>query len=208
MQYLLQGLMVGLAYVAPIGTQNMFVINTALTQKRSRVFITALIVCFFDVSLSMACFFGVGAVMTNHPLLELIIIFVGALVVIWIGIGLVRAKGSLQETDTNIPVSKILVTACVVTWFNPQALIDGTMLLGASRAACPGDTGTWFIIGAALASVIWWFGMSAIVNLLRTKFTDKVLRIINIICGAFIIFYGCKLLYSGKDLLTAYIQSR
>lgn len=35
MAYFLQGLTLGLAYVAPIGLQNLFVINTALTQKRS-----------------------------------------------------------------------------------------------------------------------------------------------------------------------------
>ncbi|MDO4176660.1 MAG: amino acid transporter, partial [Bacillota bacterium] len=37
MQYLIQGLILGFVYVAPIGTQNLFVINTALTQKRRRV---------------------------------------------------------------------------------------------------------------------------------------------------------------------------
>lgn len=44
MNIYLQGLTMGLAYVAPIGLQNLFVINSALTQKRSRVYITALIV--------------------------------------------------------------------------------------------------------------------------------------------------------------------
>lgn len=34
----------GLAYVAPIGLQNLFVINSALTQSRHRAFLTALIV--------------------------------------------------------------------------------------------------------------------------------------------------------------------
>lgn len=197
MQYLIQGLLVGLAYVAPIGTQNMFVINTALTQRRRKVLITAAIVCFFDVALSVACFYGVGAVIADHPLLELIIIGIGSLVVMWIGFGLIRAKGSLEDADTNIPVTKIITTACVVTWFNPQALIDGTMLLGASRAACPEDQATFFITGAAMASVLWWFGMSMTVNLLRTKFTDKMLRAINVICGAFILFYGLKLFGSG-----------
>lgn len=43
MNIYLQGLTMGLAYVAPIGLQNLFVINSALTQKRSRVYITALI---------------------------------------------------------------------------------------------------------------------------------------------------------------------
>ena len=37
MHIYLQGLTMGLAYVAPIGLQNLFVINSALTQKRTRV---------------------------------------------------------------------------------------------------------------------------------------------------------------------------
>lgn len=35
MMYFIQGLTIGFAYVAPIGLQNLFVINTALTQKRA-----------------------------------------------------------------------------------------------------------------------------------------------------------------------------
>lgn len=44
--YFLQGLLMGLAYVAPIGVQNLYVINTALTQPRSRALLTALAVIF------------------------------------------------------------------------------------------------------------------------------------------------------------------
>ena len=54
MNIYLQGLTMGLAYVAPIGLQNLFVINSALTQKRSRVYLTALIVIFWDISLGVA----------------------------------------------------------------------------------------------------------------------------------------------------------
>ena len=54
MEIYLQGLTMGLAYVAPIGLQNLFVINTALTQPRKRVYATALIVIFFDVTLGLA----------------------------------------------------------------------------------------------------------------------------------------------------------
>ena len=53
MDIYLQGLTMGLAYVAPIGLQNLFVINTALTQPRKRVYATALIVIFFDVTLGL-----------------------------------------------------------------------------------------------------------------------------------------------------------
>lgn len=46
MDFYLQGLALGLAYVAPIGMQNLFVINSALTQTRLRALVTALIVIF------------------------------------------------------------------------------------------------------------------------------------------------------------------
>ena len=50
MEYFWQGLLMGLAYVAPIGMQNMFVINTALNSRRQRAVTVALIVAFFDIT--------------------------------------------------------------------------------------------------------------------------------------------------------------
>lgn len=197
MKYLLQGLTMGLAYVAPIGLQNLFVINTALTQKRSRAFITAFIVIFFDVTLVLACFFGIGSIMEKSKLLERGILLVGSFIVIYIGIGLVKAKGSLNNsTEVNIPLIKVVTTACVVTWFNPQAIIDGSMMLGAFRASLPPGEGMKFISGVAFASCMWFIGMTIFITCFSSKITEKVLRIINIVCGAVIIFYGIKLFYS------------
>lgn len=197
MKYLLQGLTMGLAYVAPIGLQNLFVINTALTQKRSRAFITAFIVIFFDVTLALACFFGIGSIMEKSKLLERGILLVGSFIVIYIGIGLVKAKGSLNNsTEVNIPLIKVVTTACVVTWFNPQAIIDGSMMLGAFRASLPSGEGMKFISGVAFASCMWFIGMTIFITCFSSKITEKVLRIINIVCGAVIIFYGIKLFYS------------
>lgn len=196
MDIYLQGLTMGLAYVAPIGLQNLFVINTALTQPRSRVYATAFIVIFFDVTLGLACFFGIGAVMSASPLLEMIVLAIGSLIVIWIGVGLVRSKEESLDKgkDVNIPIVKVITTACVVTWFNPQALIDGSMMLGAFRATLPEGTDFFFVGGFASASIIWFLTISTVISLFSAKFTPKTLRIINIICGIVVIFYGLKLL--------------
>ena len=197
MNIYLQGLTMGLAYVAPIGLQNLFVINTALTQKRSRVYLTALIVIFFDITLGLACFLGVGALMQALPWLQKVILSVGCLIVIWIGIGLLRSKASMEGgRDVNVPIWKVISTACVVTWFNPQAIIDGTMMLGAFRASLPAGSDLFFICGFASASVLWFLGISTIISLFSAKFNDKLLNIINKVCGAVIIFYGLKLAWS------------
>ena len=86
MKYFFQGLTVGLAYLAPIGLQNIFVINSALTNNRFKAFLTTFIVIFFDITLALACFFGVGTIMKNYKWMQTIILFLGSLIIIYIGI--------------------------------------------------------------------------------------------------------------------------
>ncbi len=198
-----QGLTMGLAYVAPIGMQNLFVINSAMHQKGWRAIRMALIVIFFDISLGLACFLGVGALMQALPWLKQIILAVGSLIVIWIGIGLVRSKAELKDVEVEMPLWKIITTAFVVTWLNPQALIDGTMMLGAFRAALPAGTDAFFIGGFCSASFVWFTALAIIVSLLASRVNEKILTWINRVCGAVIIFYGLKLLWS---FLSVYIK--
>ena len=202
MNILFQGLMLGFAYVMPIGAQNIFAINTALTQKRSRILATAFIIAFFDITLSIACFFGIGALIKLSVWIELAILGIGSLVVFWIGLGIFRSKDTMSETkDVSLPLTRVIWTACVVTWFNPQALIDGSLLLGAFHASLPSGKAFLFILGVSIASLTWWFGMTTVVSLIRTKINDKMLRVINIVCGFIIMFYGLKLLNSFRILV-------
>ncbi|NLV69255.1 MAG: LysE family transporter [Clostridiales bacterium] len=195
--FFLQGLTMGLAYVAPIGMQNMFVINTALTQSRRRAYLTAFIIIFFDITLALACYFGIGAILESSEMIEMAVLLVGSIVVIWIGLSLLRDKGELKETESvDMPLLKVITSACVVTWFNPQAIIDGSLFIGATRATLPEGVDAQFILGFMAASAFWFTGLTTMITLFSTKITPKVLRIINIICGVIIVFYGLKLGYS------------
>lgn len=201
MLYFFQGFTLGLAYVAPIGAQNLFVINTGLTQSVKRVYQTAFIVMFFDIVLAIACFFGVGAVMDRIPLLKMAILLVGGLALVYMGAQLVRARGSMEKTNVDVPIAKVISTACVVTWFNPQALIDGSLMLGAFKASLPIGQSTEFIAGVCIASAAWWLGLSTLTHLFGSKLNDRILRGINIVCGTIILCYGLKLGYSFLKML-------
>ncbi|MDX9888895.1 MAG: LysE family transporter [Anaerovoracaceae bacterium] len=202
----LQGLTMGIAYVAPIGLQNLFVINTALTQTRGRVYATALIVVFFDITLALACFFGIGLLIERWMPLRIGILLVGSLLVLWIGINLIRTRSTLDTSKSvNIPLLKVIWSACVVTWFNPQAIIDGTMMLGAFRAALDPSMSQFFILGVAVASTLWFLGISTLITFFSTKFTDKTLNWINIICGIIIVFYGIRLFVGFLVLIKDYL---
>lgn len=202
MGFFLQGLTMGIAYDAPIGLANLFVINAALTQTKRKSFLTALIIIFFDVTLAFACFFGIGAIMKKFEWLQLVILLVGSLIVIYMGINLLRSQTTdISGTDTEMTLLKTISSAFVVIWFNPQAIIDGSMMLGAFQVTLPTYSHPIFIAGVGIASTLWFILLSLIVSKFKDKFNAKVLRIINLVCGVIIILYGGKLLINFIQLL-------
>lgn len=203
MNFFLQGLTMGIAYDAPIGLANLFVINSALTQSRKKSLLTAIIIIIFDVSLAFACFFGIGAIMKKFEWLQLIILLVGSLIVIYMGINLLRSQTTdiSAEATTEMTLFKTISSAFVVIWFNPQAIIDGSMMLGAFQVTLPSYSHPIFIAGVGIASALWFILLSIIVSKFKDKFNAKVLRIINLVCGFIIILYGGKLFWNFITLL-------
>lgn len=201
MDFYLQGLALGLAYVAPIGMQNLFVINSALTQTRLRALVTALIVIFFDVTLALACFFGIGLVMQKYPPVQLGILLLGGLVVVYIGVSLLKSSVRQIDGAQQMPLGKTVWAACVVTWFNAQAVIDGTMLLGAFKASMTEAQSLHFLFGVLSASCLWFITLAMVVSLAGSLVTPRVLGLINKICGAVIAVYGLRLLWHFAEAL-------
>ncbi|NRT88071.1 LysE/ArgO family amino acid transporter [Clostridium beijerinckii] len=196
-KYLLQGLLFGLAYVAPIGTQNLYVINTAMQKSKAETYKVALITILFDISLAISCFFGIGALIQKYYLLKLAILLFGFIVIIYIGAGLIRSSSQILEDKKlgNNSLIKIAISCFAVTWLNPQAIIDGSLLLGGFNASLPAEMSKYFILGVCIASAIWFSGLAGFVGKFRSKF-NKIIKWINIICGLILIFYGLKLGYS------------
>ena len=201
MDFYLQGLALGLAYVAPIGMQNLFVINSALTQTRLRALVTAFIVIFFDVTLALACFFGIGLVMQKYPPVQLGILLLGGLVVVYIGVSLLKSSVRQIDGAQQMPLGKTVWAACVVTWFNAQAVIDGTMLLGAFKAFMTEAQSLHFLFGVLSASCLWFVTLAMVVSLAGSLVTPRVLGVINKICGAVIAVYGLRLLWHFAEII-------
>lgn len=201
MDFYLQGLALGLAYVAPIGMQNLFVINSALTQTRLRALVTAFIVIFFDVTLALACFFGIGLVMQKYPPVQLGILLLGGLVVVYIGVSLLKSSVRQIGGAQQMPLGKTVWAACVVTWFNAQAVIDGTMLLGAFKASMTEAQSLHFLFGVLSASCLWFVTLAMVVSLAGSLVTPRVLVVINKICGAVIAVYGLRLLWHFAEII-------
>lgn len=202
---LLQGLLFGLAYVAPIGTQNLYVINAATGKSRFKTYRTALITVFFDISLAISCFFGIGLIISKFPVLKGIILLLGSIIVIYIGISLIRSSSQSAKSENQDDSLKSVIFSCFsVTWLNPQAILDGSLLLGGFRASLPDSMSKFFILGVCLASLIWFNTLATAVFYLKSKF-GKAIKWINIVCGIMLLLYGLKLLYSFFLMLKPYV---
>lgn len=182
--------------------QNLYVINSALCRKRSQMYMVVFTTIFFDISLSLACFFGIGFLMNKFPLFKLIILLVGSITIIMIGIQLIKSSPS-PYSSINIEKNFIQTTiSCfLVTWANPQALLDGTLLFGVLSTTLPSHMTSYFIFGVCLASFMWFFCLGSIVSIFRKSFNEKTLKIINMVCGSVIIYYGIKLAYNFLKLI-------
>ena len=195
----LRGILVGFAFVAPIGMQNIYMFNNALSNKMSKALLYNFLVWLCDALFSFAAFYGIGALISANEIVKIIVMLVGGALTSYIGFNIIRsakqtAIGSDRKKQT---LKQALMTALIVSWGNPQAMIDGTMMLGASRATLTFEQSILFITGVVTASFIWDHGITIGFNLLRDKLPKKFLLAINLISGIIVAVYGLYLILTG-----------
>ncbi len=195
----LRGILVGFAFVAPIGMQNIYMFNNALSNKMSKALLYNFLVWFCDALFSFAAFYGIGALISANEIVKIIVMLVGGALTSYIGFNIIRsAKQTAIGSDSKKQTLKqALMTALIVSWGNPQAMIDGTMMLGASRATLTFEQSILFITGVVTASFIWDHGITIGLNLLRDKLPKKFLLAINLISGIIVAIYGLYLILTG-----------
>ncbi len=195
----LRGILVGFAFVAPIGMQNIYMFNNALSNKMSKALLYNFLVWFCDALFSFAAFYGIGALISANEIVKIIVMLIGGALTSYIGFNIIRsAKQTAIGSDSKKQTLKqALMTALIVSWGNPQAMIDGTMMLGASRATLTFEQSILFITGVITASFIWDHGITIGFNLLRDKLPKKFLLAINLISGIIVAVYGLYLILTG-----------
>ena len=195
----LRGILIGFAFVTPIGMQNIYMFNNALSNKMSKALLYNFLVWFCDALFSFAAFYGIGALISANEIVKIIVMLVGGALTSYIGFNIIRsAKQTAIGSDSKKQTLKqALMTALIVSWGNPQAMIDGTMMLGASRATLTFEQSILFITGVITASFIWDHGITIGFNLLRDKLPKKLLLAINLISGIIVAVYGLYLILTG-----------
>ncbi|WP_206447107.1 LysE/ArgO family amino acid transporter [Agrococcus sp. KRD186] len=192
---LLSGFALCLGLILSIGAQNAVVLRQGL--RREHVGIVVLVCVVSDAILQTIGVAGVATLVTAQPWLETLARWAGAAFII--GFALLSARrawrggGSLEAAPdpaaaaavasgvtTRVRSSRMttFLTILAVTWLNPHALVETTVVLG-SVAGTHGDARWWFLAGGIAASTLWFvgfgYGARYLAPLLRTERAWRIL---------------------------------
>jgi len=205
--FLLKGLLLGFALVAPIGMQNIYVFNNVFNHSMKRSMLYSLFVWISNTALALVGYFGFGVILNANEIVKQVVMFVGGVLVVWLAWNILKSARSvdLNEQVNQIPVKKAILTAIVVIWANPQAVIDSSITLSAIRGTLTDSAVGMFITGIVMATFIWIMGMTLVINSLKDRLSKKFLIWINVISGIVLLLYGVHLLYEvGVNVMSTF----
>lgn len=182
-----QGMALGAALILPLGPQNALVLNQGV--RRQYHLMTAALCTLSDIVLICAGVFGGSALLTQSPLLLNLVTWGGVAFLVWYGWGALRSAFSGDVDLASSAAMKqsrwrIFATMMAVTWLNPHVYIDTFVVLGSLGGQLPAAARSWFALGSASASLLWFFGLASLAAWLSPLLnTAKAQRIINALVG-------------------------
>jgi L-lysine exporter family protein LysE/ArgO len=158
----LTGITLGGSLIIAIGAQNTYVLRQGLRREHvgAVVFVCALI----DVLLMSAGVAGLGAAVTERPRLLDALAIGGACVLAAYAVAAFRRAWRPQALQAVAgggaqPVGLVLSQVLGISLLNPHVYLDTVVLVGAVGARQAAGTQGAFLIGAGLASCLWFAGL-------------------------------------------------
>jgi len=187
----------GFAYVAPIGMQNMYIINSSLNYSKKELLITVFLTIINDISLAMFCFLGIGQLITKSSFLSSYISYLGFIAIVIVSYNIWNTKPKATDSNTTIQKSKLVATPFIIAWLNPQAILDGSIILGSMYSSFSTSFNrSLFIIGFSLSSIIWFSLLSIFVFFSKNLINDKTQNILNKASAIILLYFGLNLIIS------------
>ena len=202
MNYLFLGFFTGLSLIFAIGAQNIFVIEQGL--KKQYIFFVCLICSISDlilIFLGIFLFEYLDYLFTSKiELLLNVLLFIFLIYFITNKIIINNKNLTLEFNSKYLSLKNIVIKTLGFTYLNPHVYSDTVFFLGNfSKNFLIADK-YYFGLGAALASLIFFFTIGYLSKSLSTYLQKKnVWRIINIFI---IIFMSILLIYVARDILS------
>ena len=169
----LNGFLMSLVLIVAIGAQNAYVLRQGL--RREQVGAVVLFCAAGDAVLIGAGVAGMAQALRGRPMLATALAGLGAAFLCAYGLRALwrsRQPGALQATAQGVSLSRAAVVAQAAgfTLLNPHVYLDTVLLVGSAGAQYAGSLKVWFVVGAAMASALWFTALGFGARLLAPVF--------------------------------------
>ncbi len=202
LELILKGMLIGIIASAPMGPVGILCVQRTLNKGRWYGFVTGIGASISDIIYAVITGVGMNFVMNlvNNPTNKFWLQISGSLILLLFGIHCWRSNPMTHLHNSGKKgkgsLSHNLITAFLVTFSNP--LIIFLFMASYAQFAFVIPTrpvemtlGYMSIIGGAL---FWWFGLTWLVDKVRTKFDTNGILIINKIIGSVVIVFSLVVL--------------
>ncbi|MBM6991652.1 MAG: LysE family translocator [Prevotella sp.] len=202
LELMLKGLLIGIIASAPMGPVGILCIQRTLNKGRWYGFITGIGAAASDIIYAMITGFGMSFVMDliTNPTNKFWLQIFGSLILLVFGIHCWRSNpaNNIRRSGKNGKGSLIHngITAFLVTFSNPLIIFLFMASFAQFAFVIPTrplemSLGYLSIISGAL---IWWFGLTWLIDKVRGKFDENGIQIINKIIGSVVILFSLVVL--------------
>ena len=202
---LLTGFILGFSLILVFGAQNSFVLRQGLMGRH--VFTVALFCSLSDALLISIGVTGISIFLNNY--IDLVSDWLFGVTAIWLaGYGLLRIRDAIKgkpfliaENSTVNGLVSTLSFLSVLTFANPHVYLDTVVLIGSVSQQFSGNTKLAYVLGASIASFVFFFGLSYGAKLLAPIMKrPSSWRILDGLIALIMFTIAVKLAYSGNWL--------
>ena len=161
---LIKGYTTGTSLIVAVGAQNAFVLRQGIA--KSYVFIVALLCSIIDALMITAGVKGVGVLITGNPTLLFVAKYGGSAFLFYYGAKSFYNAMFKEHDITDVHIAKAkglkatIITLLAMTLLNPHLYLDTMVLIGSIGAQFYGLERSIFLLGAIIASFVWFFVLS------------------------------------------------
>jgi L-lysine exporter family protein LysE/ArgO len=160
----LTGFFLGFSLILAIGAQNSLVLRQGLIGRY--IFTVALFCSLSDALLISVGVAGISIFLNNY--IDLVSDWLFGISAIWLIVyGLIRLRDAvkgesalvIESTSTNGLISTLSILV-ILTFANPHVYLDTVVLIGSVSQQFPGNIKVAYVLGASLASFVFFFSLA------------------------------------------------
>jgi L-lysine exporter family protein LysE/ArgO len=179
----LTGFFLGISLIVAIGAQNAFVLRQGIIGQH--VFYVALFCAVSDTLLISLGVMGISFFLNNF--ISKFSDFLFGFSALWLlGYGILRLKAVLKsdttlefKTSSSTGLLPTLSIVAVLTFANPHVYLDTMILIGSVSQQFPGENKLAYVLGASLASFVFFFslayGAKLLAPIMKRPFSWRIL---------------------------------